>query len=144
MRVYYGLDLLLSKLGKAQSSGKFRERHSRLSCFAFPFFRNGQVRFASLDSQFNINFLRFAMKIIFFLSNLFASLQKFFSYCSTCLLCFVNNFLTVERVRFDPTIIFLLSDVFASLRNNFLTTEPVRFALKTIFFLSNVFASLRK
>ncbi len=28
MRVYYGLDLLLSKLSKAQSNGKFRERHS--------------------------------------------------------------------------------------------------------------------
>jgi hypothetical protein len=27
MRVYYGLDLLLSKLSKAQSNGKFRERH---------------------------------------------------------------------------------------------------------------------
>jgi hypothetical protein len=28
LRVYYGLDLLLSKLSKAQSSGKFREQHS--------------------------------------------------------------------------------------------------------------------
>jgi hypothetical protein len=28
LRVYYSLDLLLSKLSKAQSTGKFRERHS--------------------------------------------------------------------------------------------------------------------
>jgi hypothetical protein len=41
-------------------------------------FRNGQVRFASLDSQFNINFFRFALKIIFSLSNVFVSLQIFF------------------------------------------------------------------
>jgi hypothetical protein len=27
-RVYYGLDLLLSKLSKAQSNGKFRERNN--------------------------------------------------------------------------------------------------------------------
>jgi hypothetical protein len=38
----------------------------------------GTDRFASLDSQFNINFLRFALKIIFSLSNVFASLQIFF------------------------------------------------------------------
>ncbi len=130
MWVYYGLDLLLSKLSKAQSSGEFHERHRRLSCFAFAFFKNGQVRFASLDSQFNINFLRFALKIIFSLSNVFASLQIFsllsnvfaslrqlFFYCRTCLL---------------------------RLENNFLITERVRFALKTIFFLSNVLALLRK
>jgi hypothetical protein len=29
LRVYYGLDLLLSKLSKAQRHGKFRERHSK-------------------------------------------------------------------------------------------------------------------
>ncbi len=28
MRVYYGLDLLLSKLSKAQSNGKFREHNT--------------------------------------------------------------------------------------------------------------------
>ncbi len=28
MRVYYGLGRLLSKLSKAQSSGKFREQHN--------------------------------------------------------------------------------------------------------------------
>jgi hypothetical protein len=44
------------------------------------------------------------------------SLQKIFSYCGTRLLGFVTNFLTVERVRFASTIIFLLLDVFASLR----------------------------
>jgi hypothetical protein len=31
LQVYYGLDLLLSKLSKAQSRGKFRERHRHRS-----------------------------------------------------------------------------------------------------------------
>ncbi len=31
LRVFYGLDLLLSKLSKAQSNGKFRERNSALN-----------------------------------------------------------------------------------------------------------------
>ncbi len=69
-----------------------------------------------LDSQFNINFLRSASKLIFFLCNVFASLQKYFSYCRMSSLCFINNFLTVECVCLASTIIFLLSDVFASLK----------------------------
>ncbi len=32
LRVYYSLDLLLSKLSKAQSNGKFRERNSSAYC----------------------------------------------------------------------------------------------------------------
>jgi hypothetical protein len=73
---------------------------------------------ASLPCPFNINFLRFA--------------SKSFSYCRTCLLCFVNHFFTVERVRFASTIIFCRT---CSLRleNNFLSIECVSFASKIIF-----------
>ncbi len=37
MRIYYSLDLLLSKLSKAQSNGKFRERKSTSSGFSFAY-----------------------------------------------------------------------------------------------------------
>ncbi len=49
-------------------------------------FGNKYVRFASLDSQFNINLLRFASIFKFFKIKMFASLRK--------------NFRTIERVRF--------------------------------------------
>jgi hypothetical protein len=35
--VYYGLDLLLSKLSKAQSSGKFRELHTDIKIISICF-----------------------------------------------------------------------------------------------------------
>jgi hypothetical protein len=73
--------------------------------------------------------VRFALKTIFFLSNVFASNQKIFllpsevfvlvskefSYYPTYSLRFENNFLSIECVRFASKIIFLLSNVFASL-----------------------------
>ncbi len=46
------------------------------------------VRFASLDSQWNINLLRFASIIKFFNMNKFASLRNLFSNCRMCSLCF--------------------------------------------------------
>ncbi len=83
--------------------------------------------------------------MIFFLSNVFASLRKWFSYyrsCSlsllkqlscyrTCSLRFENNFLSVGHVRFR-------------FENSFFAIECVRFASKVIFVLSNVFASFWK
>ncbi len=76
---------------------------SRLTQFALLslFFRNKQVCFAVLVSQFNVNFL------------CITSIFKFLKLM--CSLRFVNNFLTVERVCFASKINFLLSDVFASL-----------------------------
>ncbi len=114
-------------------------------------------KYASLPCPFNINVLRFASKIIFFLCNVFASLWKFFSYCGTRSFCFVNKFL-VERVRLASTIIFLLSDVFVSLwkqfsfyqicslrfENNFCYCRRCSFRFERIFLLSNVFALLWK
>jgi hypothetical protein len=85
--------------------------------------------------------VRFPLKTIFFLSNVFASLQqkflllselfvlvsKEFSYYRMCSLRFEKNFLSIECVRFE---------------NNFLTIERVRFALKIISLLLNVFVLL--
>ncbi len=45
--------------------------------------------------------------------------QLVHSYCRTCSLRFVNNFLIIERVRFASKIIFFLANVFALLRNQF-------------------------
>jgi hypothetical protein len=56
--------------------------------------------------------VRFASKTIFFLSNVFASLQKLFSFYVMCFLRFENNFLTVGHVRFR-------------FENSFLAIEPV-------------------
>ncbi len=75
--------------------------------------------------------VRFASKIIFFLSNVFALLRKQFSFHKMCSLRFENNFLTIGQVRFR-------------FENSCLAIEPVRFASKIIFVLSNVFASFRK
>ena len=80
------------------------------------------------------------------------------TYCRTCSLRFVNNFLIIEPVRFTSKIVFFLAYVFASLQNqfsfylmcslrfenNFLLTDVFAFALKTVVLLSNMFALLRK
>jgi hypothetical protein len=75
--------------------------------------------------------VHFASKIIFFLSNRFASLRKLFSFYVMCSLRFENNFLTIGHVRFR-------------VENSRLAIERVRFASKIIFVLSNMFASFRK
>ncbi len=85
----------------------------------------------SWHCPFNVGHVRFASKIIFFLSNVFATLRKLFSCYLMYSLRFENNFLAILCVRFASKIIFLLSDMFA-------------FASKTVVLLSNVFASLRK
>jgi hypothetical protein len=75
--------------------------------------------------------VRFASKIIFFLSNVFALLQKKLSFYVMCSLRFENNFLTIGHVRF-------------CFENSCLAIERVRITSKIIFVLSNVFASFRK
>jgi hypothetical protein len=66
-------------------------------CFEIFFFTIEHVRFASLDSQFNINLLCFASIFKFFNINMFASLQNKLSNYS---LRFEINFQTIERVCF--------------------------------------------
>jgi hypothetical protein len=56
--------------------------------FANLIFGNKYVRFALLDSQFNINLLRFASIFKFFKINMFASLRNKFSNYRTCSLRF--------------------------------------------------------
>jgi hypothetical protein len=97
--------------------------------FANLVFGNNYVRFASLDSQVNVNFLRFASIFKFLTINMFASLQ--------------NNFFTIQHVRFasldsqfELTNVFASLQIFkffninmfASLRNTFFTIQHVRFA----------------
>ncbi len=72
--------------------------------------------------------VRFALTIIFLLSQVFISLKKEFSYYRACSLCFENNFYLMCSLRFE---------------NNFLTNKRVRFATKIISLLSNMFASLQ-
>ena len=69
---------------------------------------------------FAIERVRFASKIIFFLSNVFASLRRWFSFYLMCLLRFENNFLSVGHVRLR-------------FENSFLAIERVRFASKINF-----------
>jgi hypothetical protein len=57
----------------------------------------------------------FALKTIFFLSNVFALLWKQFYFYLMCSLRFENNFLTIEHVRIASKLISLLSNVFALL-----------------------------
>ncbi len=116
-----------------------------LLCFENNFLSVGHVCFRFENSFLAIECVRFASKIIFFLSDVFASLRKWFSFYLMCSLRFENNFLTIghvrfcfknsclaiEHVRFPSKLIFFLSDMFA-------------FALKTVFLPSNVFASFRK
>jgi hypothetical protein len=71
--------------------------------------------------------VRFASKIIFLLSNVFASLL-FYAMCS---FRFENNFLTIVHVRFR-------------FENSCLAIERVRFTSEIIFVPSYVFASFRK
>ncbi len=52
-----------------------------------------------------------------YVSNPQGPVQWVHTYCRTCSLCFVNNFLFIERVRFASKIIFFLANVLASLRN---------------------------
>jgi len=56
--------------------------------FANLIFGNNYVRFASLDSQFNIKLLRFASIYKFFNINKFSSLRNKFSNYRTCSLRF--------------------------------------------------------
>jgi hypothetical protein len=61
-----------------------------------------------------------------------------------CLLCFENNFLSIECVHCASKIIFFLSNVRFLFKNNLFTDGHVRFGSKIILFLSKVFASIRK
>jgi hypothetical protein len=94
------------------------------------------------NNNFSISCVRYAWKIIFFLSNVFASLQKWFSFYLMCSLRFENNFLTIGHVRvrfensclaiecvpFTSKIIYGLSKCSLHFKNNLLTIEGVRFA----------------
>ncbi len=82
--------------------------------FAYLIFGNNYARFASLDSQVNVNFLRFASIFKFLNINMFASLQ--------------NKFQTNEHFRFATILKFFNINMFASLPNNFFIIEHVRFA----------------
>jgi hypothetical protein len=73
--------------------------------FADLFFGNNYVRFAPLDSQFNIKLLRFASIIKFFNINIFASLRNKFPSYRKCSLRFdIEENIIIEAfnsLRFD-------------------------------------------
>ncbi len=58
------------------------------------------VRFASKNNLCFVGGVRFSFKIVFLLSNVFASLRKYFLFYRMCLLRFENNLLIIEGVRF--------------------------------------------
>jgi hypothetical protein len=90
----------------------------------FSFYRMCLLRLE--NNLLTVGHVRFAVIIVFLLSNVFASLRKEFSFYLMCSLCFENNLPTIEGVRFalisKKTPLSKLSFAFVSLALPFLHT----------------------
>jgi hypothetical protein len=52
------------------------------------------------NNLLTVGHVRFALKIVFLLSNVITSLKKLILFYRMCSLCFKNNLLTIKAVRF--------------------------------------------